>query len=130
MAFAVGVSGGTLHTQATSFQGLSIGGRQATHAAPGGAATYAPAGNLSHAAGSAFQAILNLNGGSGSSPISFKVTAAPVTPVLLSAPAFPASSKPQYVLPSNPSLVAHISSVARQFAINAVYPAPIFSFAA
>jgi hypothetical protein len=47
-----------------------------------------------------------------------------------SAPSLPPSSSPQYVLPSNGASVAKIVATVNQLAVSAVYPAPIFSFAA
>jgi hypothetical protein len=47
-----------------------------------------------------------------------------------SAPSYPPSSTPQFVLPSNGASVARIVATVNQIAISAVYPAPIFSFAA
>ena len=54
----------------------------------------------------------------------------PAPAIVTSAPSLPPSRSPQYVLPSNPGLVARITATVHQIAVNAVYPAPIFSFSA
>jgi hypothetical protein len=109
------------------FSTLSIGGQRP--ATPVNALSrHAPSGNLTQAASDTFQAILKINAGSGPPLVSFSVTSQPPVPILSSAPSLPPSSKPQYVLPSSSSLVARLTATVRQIAINAAYPAPIFSF--
>lgn len=51
-------------------------------------------------------------------------------PAPTSAPSIPPSSSPQFVLPANGSAVARIVATVTQLAVSAVYPAPVFSFAA